>query len=130
MACFQARFVIARRAPRRGDPAGLLRRGATPLLAMTGLKTHPNARSSQILSRGCAVLQKYGFRSGRDERDETPASCSTQLARIDDDMSHPLSFPRIGNVNATVRRLYNRGIGIFARLILPSDHWLPRLAVT
>src|SRR5688572_23840914 len=30
---------MGRRAPRRGAPAGLLRRGATPLLAMTGLKT-------------------------------------------------------------------------------------------
>src|SRR5688572_11098878 len=42
MACFQTRFVIARRGSRRGDPAGLLRRGATPLLAMTVLKTRLN----------------------------------------------------------------------------------------
>jgi hypothetical protein len=34
MACFQTRFIIARRVPRRGAPAGLLRRGATPLLQM------------------------------------------------------------------------------------------------
>jgi aspartyl-tRNA(Asn)/glutamyl-tRNA(Gln) amidotransferase subunit C len=52
MAGFQTRFVIARRAPRRGDPAGLLRRGATPLLAMTGLKTRPSVhqRFSQAAS--------------------------------------------------------------------------------
>jgi hypothetical protein len=48
MACFQTRFGIARRAPRRGDPAGLPRRGTTPLLAMTG---HALARRSREASR-------------------------------------------------------------------------------
>ena len=49
--------------------------------------------------------------------------------RVDDRMPDPFPLPGVGDVNQTIARLNDGGVGILARLVFEGQHLSPGLAI-